>query len=44
MKRQPIEWENTFAKNTTNTGVISKIYTVQTAQYQKQGTWSGKRP
>ena len=28
MKRQPIEWENTFAKNTTNTGLISKIYTV----------------
>ena len=46
MKRQPIEWENKFAKNTTNMGLISKIYTVQTTQYQKQGTWlkSGKRP
>ena len=46
MKRQPIEWENKFAKNTTNTGLISKIYTVQTTQYQKQGTClkSGKRP
>ena len=26
MKRQPIEWEKTFAKKMTDKGLISKIY------------------
>ena len=26
MKRQPIVWENTFANDTSNKGLISKIY------------------
>ena len=26
MKRQPTEWEKIFANNTTNQGLISKIY------------------
>ena len=26
MKRQPMEWEKTFANNVTDKGLISKIY------------------
>ena len=35
MKRQPSEWEKTFANESTDKGLISKIYTGHTAQYEK---------
>ena len=35
MKRQPIEWEKIFANNTTDKGLIHKIQTAHTTQYQK---------
>ena len=36
MKRQPTEWEEIFANNATDKGLISKIYkTVHIAQHQK---------
>ena len=36
MKRQPTEWEKIFANETTDNGLISKIYkTANTAQQQK---------
>ena len=36
MKRQPLEWEKTFANEATDKGLISKIYKqAYAAQYQK---------
>ena len=40
MKTQPTEWEKIFASESTDQGLISKIYKhlPQTAQYQKKKT------
>ena len=36
-KRQPIEWEKTFANEVTDKGLISKIYKApHAAQYKKK--------
>ena len=35
-KRQFTQWEKLFANDATNKGLISKIYTAHTAQYEKK--------
>ena len=44
MKRQPTEWENIFANESTDKGLISKIYKhLSAAQYQKKQTTPYKK-
>ena len=46
-KRQPSEWEKIFANEATDKGLISKIYSSSTAQYQKNkqpNQKMGRRP
>ena len=35
MKRQPTDWDKIFVNGMINKGLISKIYTPCTTQYQK---------
>ena len=43
MKRQPSEWENIFANETTGKGLISKIYK-QLMQHKQPNQKMGRRP